>query len=589
MGAVGVTGTGAANALASQADVIVGVGTRFADFTTGSWALFKNPDRRLISVNVQPFDAAKHQRFVRRRRRPDGARRARRQARRLEGAARLERRSRARPRPNGKTTAARYIAPTNAPAPTDAEVLGALMRAGEKSDVVVCASGGLPGELHKLWQAGAPLGYHLEYGYSCMGYEIAGGIGVKMALPDREVVVVLGDGSYLMMNSEIATSVMLGQKLIIVVNDNRGFGCINRLQQATGGAPFNNLLRDVRHEAMPEVDFVAHARALGAEAVKVKSIADLETAFKKARAAKSTQVIVIDTDPMGSTDAGGFWWDVAVPEVSERKEVDAARRDYEEAQDVAAGWRLSMSIRIGANPIGWTNDDLQEIGGDTPLETCLAEAKEAGVVGMEKGHKMPTDGAALKDKLAEFGLTFVGGWYSTELLKRSAREEFEAAKSHIAMTKGAGADIVIVAETSNCIHGDRSKPLSERPRLHKGDWAGYGAKMTEFAERLADEGLKLCYHHHMGTIVQSERDIDALMAHTKPPVHLLLDTGHARWGGADPAALARAYRSRIGHVHCKDVREATDARIERRRLELPRFDSWGKARSSASIPCRATA
>ena len=205
-------------------------------------------------------------------------------------------------------------------------------RAGEKSDVVVCASGGLPGELHKLWQAGAPLGYHLEYGYSCMGYEIAGGIGVKMALPDREVVVMLGDGSYLMMNSEIATSVMLGQKLIIVVLDNRGFGCINRLQQATGGAPFNNLLRDVRHEALPEIDFVAHARASGRNAVKVKSIADLETAFKTARAAKSTQVIVIDTDPMGSTDAGGFWWDVAVPEVSERKEVDAARRGYEEAK-----------------------------------------------------------------------------------------------------------------------------------------------------------------------------------------------------------------------------------------------------------------
>ncbi len=141
------------------------------------------------------------------------------------------------------------------------------------------------------------------------------------------------------------------------------------------------------------------------------------------------------------------------------------------------------------------------------------------------------------------------------MLKRSAREEFKAAKSHIAMTKGAGTDIVIVAETSNAIHGDRSKPLSERPRLHKGDWAGYGAKMTEFAERLADEGLKLCYHHHMGTIIQSERDIDALMAHTKPAVHLLLDTGHARWGGADPAGLARAYRSRIGHVHCKDVRE----------------------------------
>ena len=215
-----------------------------------------------------------------------------------------------------------------------------------------------------------------------------------------------------------------------------------------------------------------------------------------------------------------------------------------------------MAVLIGANPIGWTNDDLQEIGGDTPLETCLEEAREAGIEGMEKGHKMPADGVALKAKLASFGLDFVGGWYSTELLLRSAREEFEAAKAHIAMTKGAGANVIIVAETSNAIHGDRSKPLSQRPRLGKGDWAPYGAKLTEFAERLADAGLRLCYHHHMGTIIQSERDIDALMAHTKPPVHLLLDTGHARWGGSDPAALARAYRSRIGHVHCKDVREA---------------------------------
>jgi inosose dehydratase len=214
-----------------------------------------------------------------------------------------------------------------------------------------------------------------------------------------------------------------------------------------------------------------------------------------------------------------------------------------------------MSIRFGANPIGWTNDDLQEIGGDTPLETCLREAKEAGVAGMEKGHKMPGDGPALKAKLASFGMVFVAGWYSAELLRRTAREEFEAAKSHIAMTKGTGANVVIVAETSNAIHGDRSKPLSERPRLKKGEWASYGAKLTEFAERLEGEGLKLCYHHHMGTIIQSERDIDALMAHTRPPAHLLLDTGHARWGGADPAELARAYRSRIGHVHCKDVRE----------------------------------
>ncbi len=205
------------------------------------------------------------------------------------------------------------------------------MRAGEKTDVVVCAAGGLPGELHKLWRAGAPLGYHVEYGYSCMGYEIAGAIGVKMALPDREVVVAMGDGSYLMMNSEIATAVMLGIKLIIVINDNRGFGCINRLQMATGGAPFNNLLRDARHERMPEVDFVAHAAAMGANAVKAASIGELESAFRAARAASGVQVIVIDTDPIASTDAGGSWWQVAMPEVSPRPQVEAARKAYEDA------------------------------------------------------------------------------------------------------------------------------------------------------------------------------------------------------------------------------------------------------------------
>ena len=212
-------------------------------------------------------------------------------------------------------------------------------------------------------------------------------------------------------------------------------------------------------------------------------------------------------------------------------------------------------IRIGANPIGWTNDDLQHVGGETSLETCLAEAREAGVVGMEKGHKMPNDGAALKAKLAEFGHVFVGGWYSTELLRRSVADEVDAAKAHVAMTKGAGADIIILAETSNTIQGDRAKPLSQRPRLTKAEWADFGAKLNEFSARLADQGLKPCYHHHMGTVVQSEADIDSLMAHTKSPLHLLLDTGHARWGGADPAGLARTYRERIGHVHCKDVRE----------------------------------
>jgi 3D-(3,5/4)-trihydroxycyclohexane-1,2-dione acylhydrolase (decyclizing) len=330
MGAIGVTGTGAANALAGEADVILGVGTRFADFTTGSWALFKNPERRLIGVNVQPFDATKH-RAVAVVGDAQAALAALDKALDAWKAPRAWTEAAVKAKADWEATAARYTAPTNALLPTDAEVLGALMRVAEPSDVVVCAAGGLPGELHKLWRPGGPLGYHVEYGYSCMGYEIAGGLGVKMAVPDREVVVTIGDGSYLMMNSEIATAVMLGLKLIIVVNDNRGFGCINRLQMATGGAPFNNLLGDARHAVLPEVDFVGHARSMGAEAVKVASIAELEAAFTAARAAKTTQVIVIDTDPVGSTDAGGAWWDVAVPAVSTRAEVGAARHSYEDA------------------------------------------------------------------------------------------------------------------------------------------------------------------------------------------------------------------------------------------------------------------
>jgi 3D-(3,5/4)-trihydroxycyclohexane-1,2-dione acylhydrolase (decyclizing) len=195
----------------------------------------------------------------------------------------------------------------------------------------VCAAGTLPGELHKLWRTARPGGYHVEYGYSCMGYEIAGGIGVKLAHPEREVVVLVGDGSYLMLNSELATSVMMGLKLVLVVLDNRGFGCINRLQQACGGAPFNNLLRDcVRaSEEPPRIDFAAHAIALGAHGENVQTIAELEAALVRARAADRTYVIAIETDPHRATEEGGWWWDVAVPEVSPRAKVREARERYE--------------------------------------------------------------------------------------------------------------------------------------------------------------------------------------------------------------------------------------------------------------------
>jgi 3D-(3,5/4)-trihydroxycyclohexane-1,2-dione acylhydrolase (decyclizing) len=330
MGGIGVTGTSAANRLAAEADLVLAVGTRLQDFTTGSWALFRDPQRSIVALNVQPFDAGKHHA------RPlvcdavaglDALTKALGSHRAPKAWLEIGAKEKA----VWITESTKATVPSNATLPSDAQVIGAIQRTGDPTDIVVCAAGGLPGELHKLWNASQPGGYHLEYGYSCMGYEIAGGLGVKMARPDREVIVMVGDGSYLMMNSEIATSVTLGKKLIIVVLDNRGFACINRLQRATGGESFNNLLEHTRDETLPAIDFAAHARSLGALATKVTEFPELEAALKKARSADRTSVIVIDTDPIAATAAGGHWWDVPVPQVSERAEVRAVRAEYEAA------------------------------------------------------------------------------------------------------------------------------------------------------------------------------------------------------------------------------------------------------------------
>ncbi len=329
MGAVGVTGTAAANALAEAADLVLAIGSRLQDFTTGSWALFKNEALKIIGLNTQVFDAAKHHSLPLIADARVGIEALGSALLGWEADKAWTNRAR-----DGKAEwlqhADHALAPTNAPLPSDAQVIGAVMRARAGS-ILVCAAGGLPGELHKLWQAGEPGSYHMDYGFSTMGYEIAGGLGVKLARPDADVVVMVGDGSYLMLNSEIVSSIMLGARLTIVVLDNAGYGCINRLQMATGGANFNNLLKDTHHVALPRVDFAGHARSMGAVARKVSSIGDLEDALKQADGDDRTSVIVIDTDPLITTAAGGHWWDVAVPEVSARPQVNVARQQYEQA------------------------------------------------------------------------------------------------------------------------------------------------------------------------------------------------------------------------------------------------------------------
>ena len=327
LGPIGVTGGDPANDACAGADVVLGVGTRFQDFTTGSWGLFANPERRLISLNVAAYDAAKR-----------GA-----LALISDAAVGLEELSQAlgKLRFEGTYETAKSawfdnVDPlTAAPQsdekntlPTDMQVIGAVQRASGETTVAMCAAGTMPGELHKLWKSNHPGSYHMEYGFSCMGYEIAGAMGIKMAEPDRDVICFTGDGTYMMANSELATAAMMGISFTVVVTDNRGFGCINRLQMGTGGAEFNNLLEHTIHERPSHIDFAKHAEAMGATALKTNSISELEAALAKRHTIKGPYVVVIETDPYPSTQYGGTWWDVGVPEVSERTSVNEAYAAY---------------------------------------------------------------------------------------------------------------------------------------------------------------------------------------------------------------------------------------------------------------------
>jgi 3D-(3,5/4)-trihydroxycyclohexane-1,2-dione acylhydrolase (decyclizing) len=337
LGPAGVSGSTAANALLAKADLVLAVGTRLQDFTTGSNTLYAHA--RMITLNVNGYDALKGGSVEIRADAQLGLESLSKALNQWHtGDAWRQRAEQA--ASSWRNTVDSVTSRRELPAgmlPYDGEIIGAVQRSttdSTRKDIVVCAAGTLPAELEKLWRTEIPGGYHVEYGYSCMGYEIAGGLGVKMAKPDREVIVMLGDGSYLMLNAEIATSVMLGLKLIVIVLDNRGFGCINRLQQACGGEPFNNMLDDCLHgpDGAPFIDFAAHARAMGAEAEYVDSIVGLEQALVRARAARRTYLIAIDTDHRRTTEDGGCWWEVAVPEVSSSKSVQHARREYEMAK-----------------------------------------------------------------------------------------------------------------------------------------------------------------------------------------------------------------------------------------------------------------
>jgi 3D-(3,5/4)-trihydroxycyclohexane-1,2-dione acylhydrolase (decyclizing) len=334
LGAMGVTGTPGANIIAREADLIIGVGTRYSDFTTASQTAFQNLAVRFINLNVSEFDAGKQSALplvgdalVTLNELADAVR-----GYKVDEAYATRIRSF---RDSWEQEVDRIHNLAWGPPISQGEVIGVVNEVSEARDVVVCAAGSLPGDLHKMWRTRDPKGYHMEYGYSCMGYEISGGLGVKMATPDREVYVMVGDGSYLMMSQEIVTSLQEGHKLNIVVLDNHGFSSIGGLTRACGNNGMGTEYRYRRNGKLEgdyiPVDFVTNARSLGAEAVRATTRDELKQALLNARKSTKTSVVVIETAYDECVPGYESWWDVPIAEVSEVEAVQVARAKYEEA------------------------------------------------------------------------------------------------------------------------------------------------------------------------------------------------------------------------------------------------------------------
>jgi 3D-(3,5/4)-trihydroxycyclohexane-1,2-dione acylhydrolase (decyclizing) len=342
LGALGVTGTFAANRIAADADVVIGIGTRWSDFTTASKTAFRNPDVRYVNVNVADFDAAKLDGIALV---ADARVTLERLATALAGhqvdpeygelAARLNR--------EWDEEVSRLYKLGHKPLPAQSEVIGAVNDSARPTDVVVCAAGSMPGDLHKLWRTQDPKGYHVEYGYSCMGYEIAGGLGVKLAAPEREVYVMVGDGSYLMLSSEIVTSIQEAVKLTIVLVDNHGFNSIGGLSRSLGTDGFGTQYRyrqngslgvdsDSPTAKLLPVDLAANAESLGAKVIRCETVDDLRAGLEAAKKEDTTVVLAIEVDRYEGVPGYESWWDVPVAEVSEVETVKAARAEYEQAR-----------------------------------------------------------------------------------------------------------------------------------------------------------------------------------------------------------------------------------------------------------------
>ena len=594
LGSIGATGTLAANRIARDADLVIGIGTRYTDFTTASQTLFQNPDVRFVNINVAEFDAFKQAAL------PvvgDARVALEELAAALEGyhvAVEMTAEI-AQLRSAWAAEVERLYHLDHQPLPAQSEVIGALWAATGPRDVLVSAAGSHPGDLHKLWRPSDPKGYHLEYGYSCMGYEIPGALGVKMADPSREVYVIVGDGTYLMMPSEIATSVQEGYKLIIVLIDNHGFGSIGSLSRTVGSGGFGTRYR-YRSESgqldgdVLKVDFAANARSLGAAVFSAHI--DCRTAHRPGRSQgrrphrcggggdrprggrTGVRIVVGRAGGRGLGERDG-----ARRRVSSTRNSAATSGTFSERLTQPGGGGTTMStIRVGNAPCSWGSLEFAEVsGGSAPYRQVLDEIAAAGYSGTELGDWgfMPTEPERLRAELSARGLDMLGAFVPVALSDPAAHAggvetALRAARllAAVAPTDGP-APLLVLADDNGTVAARTANAGRITPGmgLDCAGWRSLARGALAVAAAVFDEtGLRTAFHHHCGGYVETPDEIARLLDLTPPErLGLVLDTGHYAYGcGPDQdhhvgTALAR-FGERIAYVHLKDYAPEVGAR-----------------------------
>ncbi|HUZ27291.1 MAG TPA: 3D-(3,5/4)-trihydroxycyclohexane-1,2-dione acylhydrolase (decyclizing) [Streptosporangiaceae bacterium] len=595
LGAIGSTGTVAANAMAAAADVVIGIGTRYSDFTTASRTAFADPRVRFVNLNVAPADAAKlaGAGIVADARAGLAALTRALAGWSTPGAYRDEARRRA---AAWDEIVTRAYALGHQPLPAQSEVIGAVNEAAGPRDVVLCAAGSMPGDLHKLWRTRDPKGYHVEYGYSCMGYEIAGGLGAKLAAPDREVFVMVGDGSYLMMSQELVTAVQEGIKLIVVLVQNQGFASIGALSETVGAPRFGTWYRyrnpatgRLDGDVLP-VDLAANAESLGVRVLRAQTIREFRDALARAIQERGPVLVHIETDPLIPAPDSESWWDVPVAQTSALTATRDARQAYEAAKasqrpllgpgapplpesgpkgPVNTG-AIVTSLCLGTAPDSWgvwfPADDRQVSFGRFLDELVVAgyEWVELGPYGY-----LPTDPGQLGGELARRGLRVCGGTTFGALHRPQEWAQTLATSRAVAqLTAAMGAHHLVLIPP--LFRDEKTGAFTGPPQLDDAQWTALTRAANDLgAILLADYDIRLCLHPHADSHVQTQPEIERFLAATDPElVWLCLDTGHVAYGGGDNLELIRRWGDRIGYVHIKQMDPAVLAQVRAESLSF---------------------